>query len=65
MGWLSGLLGGGIVEPITAIGSVLDNLITSFGLVKKLSSIIVGKTLFIINIYSHPSFLITTTRAAM
>ena len=29
MGWLSGLLGGGIVEPITAIGSVLDNLITT------------------------------------
>ena len=29
MGWLSSLVGGGVVEPIAAIGSVLDNLITT------------------------------------
>ena len=29
MGWLSSLVGGSVVEPIAAIGSVLDNLITT------------------------------------
>jgi len=29
MGWFSSLVGGGVVEPIAAIGSVLDNLITT------------------------------------
>ena len=29
MGWFSSLVGGSVVEPIAAIGSVLDNLITT------------------------------------